>query len=346
MTIRPFMDRLQPAITNGGFRMDDYWLWCGSVIRGDDGKFHCFASRWPKTYPFFHGYLAASEVVRGVADNPEGPFEFAEVVLGDRGAQFWDGRMTHNPFIMKYDNEYILFYIGATYAGPRPPRAEMDALRARRSGPNGDSFPWFYSIRIGVARAPSVLGPWQRPDVPDFDIAPDSWDARMVTNPSPCVAHDGSLLLYYRSNGKLGLARAETLAAGFHRVSAQPIFDPGTGLRVEDPCIFRSGSGYEMVCKDLTGSITGEFHAAVHLHSQDGVQWQLADQVKAWSRTLLWDSGIETTQASIERPFILCDDAGTPTHLYTATADGPGHADGRPGHYFAENTWNMVRPLR
>src|SRR5262249_41603082 len=76
---------------NGGFRMDGYWVWCGSVIKGDDGRYHMFASRWPKDITFHPGWMTSSEIVRAVADRPEGPYVFQQVVLPARGAEYWDG---------------------------------------------------------------------------------------------------------------------------------------------------------------------------------------------------------------------------------------------------------------
>ena len=142
----------------------------------------------------------------------------------------------------------------------------------------------------------------------------------------------------------MGLAIADAPDQPFIRYGDKPIFDPGEGLKVEDPCVFYFRDHYEMVCKDLTGKVTGEFHAAVHLTSPDGVHWQPMDPVKAWSRSIAWDDGTHTTQGSIERPFVLLQH-GEPTYLFAATADGPGPFDGRPGHYHAINTWNMVIPL-
>ena len=51
----PFHDRILPALRGKGFRQEEYWVWCGSVTEGEDGRFHMFAARWPKKYPFFHG---------------------------------------------------------------------------------------------------------------------------------------------------------------------------------------------------------------------------------------------------------------------------------------------------
>ena len=42
---RAFIDRLLPAPVGRGFAMKDYWIWDGSVIKGEDGKYHMFGSR-------------------------------------------------------------------------------------------------------------------------------------------------------------------------------------------------------------------------------------------------------------------------------------------------------------
>ncbi len=110
MVYIPFAERLGSAPVGGGFAMDDYWVWCGSVIKGDDGRYHMYASRWPKKYPFFTGYKMCSEIVRAESVKPEGPYVFQEVVLPARGADYWDGRMTIIPRFTVGDT-YLHFYI-------------------------------------------------------------------------------------------------------------------------------------------------------------------------------------------------------------------------------------------
>ncbi len=61
---RTFLSRLQPAVAGGGFELPDYWVWCGSPIRGEDGLYHLFASRVPKEVPFHPHWLFRSEIVR------------------------------------------------------------------------------------------------------------------------------------------------------------------------------------------------------------------------------------------------------------------------------------------
>ncbi len=68
-----------------------------------------------------------------MAETPEGPYTFQEVVLGDRGAAFWDGRMTHNPVVVKRGDTYLLFYIGTTFDGPKP----THLFAAMAEGPTG-----------------------------------------------------------------------------------------------------------------------------------------------------------------------------------------------------------------
>ena len=332
-----FIDNLLPAPVNGGFAMDDYWVWGGSAIQGEDGQFHLFAARWPKALPFFDGYKVCSEVVRATAPAPAGPYTFQEVVLPARGPQHWDGQMTHNPTVHKVGPTYLLFYIGATYPDPRPTADELWAGSTPK--PNES----YATIRIGLATAPSVLGPWGRPDAPILAPRPGKWDDKVVTNPAACVLPDRSILLLYRSNTPEGLriggCRAEHFAGPYGRIHDDPVLQLEGGSFVEDPYLWHNGDRFEMVAKDMTGGLTGEKHAGIHATSPDGLSWRVSDPAKAYSRRVRWDDGSETVQGCVERPQLLIED-GRPTHLFAATADGPG------GFRNCSRSWNMVVPIR
>lgn len=320
-----FIDRILPAPRNGGFAMDGYWVWCGSVIRGEDGRYHMFASRWPQSLPFFEGYLRASEVVRASADEPEGPYQFEEIVLPARGPRHWDGMMTHNPTIHRSGKGYLLFYIGSTYRNPRD---------------------CYGGIRIGLATSASVHGPWDRPDQAALEPRTGKWDSTVVTNPAPCVLPDGRILLVYRSNTphglRLGAAMAKDAHSPFVRISDEPIIRFEGNHFVEDPYIWQVGDHFEMLAKDWTG-ITGESGAGIHASSRNMLDWELMPQPKAYSRHVTWADGITTEQGHLERPQLLLKD-GHPTHLFLSTGDGP------PGFEAMKRTamtrtWNMVIPL-
>ncbi|MDD9267297.1 glycoside hydrolase family protein [Paenibacillus sp. GCM10023248] len=333
-------ERLLPAPRNGGFAMEGYWVWCGSVVQGEDGRFHMFASRWPKELPMHPGWLVRSEVVRAVSDTPEGPYRFQEVVLPARGAEYWDGRSTHNPHIVKHDGHYLLYYMGTTHPFPDVAPGEPYGLSDPRCIVARSN------KRIGLAISRHVEGPWERLDSPILDVRPGKYDSYLTSNPAPCVHEDGSVLLIYKarayegheySDMSLGAARADHYRGPYYAVSDEPIFPP-SDIHLEDPFVWRTESGYEMIAKDMNGNVAGEKHGGIHARSVDGLKWQVSDNPKSYSRIVAWNDGTTQYMGNFERPFLLFRE-GQPTHLFAATADGTGGFSGR-------NTWNMVIPIR
>ncbi len=335
----PFADRLLPAVTHCGFAMDDWWVWCGSVTRGEDNRYHLFAARWPRHLEFLPAYQSYSEIVHAVSDTPEGPYTLAETVLGDRGPDYWDGRMTHNPVITKWRGQYLLFYIGTSFQGEKPTADEL------RTGPA--FYPWYRQIRIGVAAADAPSGPWRRPEQPLLLARPGMWDEHVVTNPSPHVTADDRLFLYYRSYIKgrgcrLGLAIYDDLDAPPAWRSDAPLFDDDN-TSFEDPFVFETGGHFEMIAKDLTGNTTGQLHAGTHLLSPDGIAWRPAPRPMAYSRVVTFDDGTTRELSNLERPFLLLE-AGRPTHLFAAMGEGAEKVAG--GFKGIRRAWNGVIPLR
>lgn len=321
--------------------MESWWVWCGSVVRGADKRFHMFASRWPRTLPFMLGYTLRSEVVHAVADHAVGPYHFVDIALPARGPEHWDGRMTHNPTIHKWRGKYYMYYIGSSYSEPSPADdAKLDTQQDR----NLSQRSW-EAIRIGVGVADSLDGPWVRFDRPILDVRPDKWDHRLVTNPAPCIRDDGTTLMLYRSPGPnhalLGAAIADSPVGPFRRLSDSPVFEHQGDERkfVEDPYIWATPQGYSMIAKDLSGKLTGEVGAGVLAHSANGVDWHVNDSPKAYSRTVTWSDGSVVTLGCFERPQLLMS-SGVPTHLFAAAADGPG------GFNAASRTWTIAVPLR
>lgn len=43
----PLFHRLGKAIETPAFESEGYWSWGSSVVKGDDGKYHMFVSRFP-----------------------------------------------------------------------------------------------------------------------------------------------------------------------------------------------------------------------------------------------------------------------------------------------------------
>ncbi len=136
----------------------------------------------------------------------------------------------------------------------------------------------------------------------------------------------------------IGVAKANHYQDKYVTLTEQPIFPPER-IHLEDPFIWQTDQGYELIAKDMDGRTGGEFHGGIHAYSKDGLAWELSSNPKAYSRSILWDDGNTRVMGSLERPFLLFQD-GQPTHLFAATADGPG------GFRHATKTWNMVIPLK
>ena len=343
-SIIPFRTRIQPAITGGGYNEDDYWIWCGSVTRGEDGRYHMFASRWSKDLPFATNWVTNSEVVRAVAKKPEGPYRFEEVVLPSRPG-FWDATMTHNPTIHYHDGVWILFYIGVNI--------ELDGSDSpiNRPATQEDFARAFLNKRTGYATASSILGPWKRCDKPILQPREDHWDKDIISNPSPAIRPDGSVVMLYKSTRNrqhftknaapllLGAAGADHWSGDYRRLCDEPIRLNGKIADIEDPFIWWQDDHFEGVVKDMTGEISGALYGGIHIWSPDGINWQTAEDPLAYTREVLWDNGIISHQGMLERPEILIQN-GVPTHLFAATGDGAG------GHLEMSHTWNMVIPLK
>lgn len=337
-----FIDRLLPAPVGGGFQMEDYWVWGSSVIKGEDDRYHMFASRWKKEIGFGK-WVTNSEIVRAVSDTPVGPYEYQEVVLPIRGRDFFDGLVTHNPRIIKYGEFYLLYYFGTTYEFDIPENDESIWAdhRAQEAWMNK---------RIGMAYSKSVKGPWTRMDQPVIEPRPGKWDASITSNPAPAVnGNTGEILLLYKSSTKgltppllLGASKAAGMHGPYKRLKDDPIFNFDTSETnendVEDPFVWWVDDHYELIMKDRYGHICGERGGGIHALSEDGFNWELVSNPLAYSKNILWDNGEIIYQNHFERPFLLIED-GKPTHLFAATGIGPKE-------WNFEKTWNMVIPLK
>ena len=339
-------ERMLPAPRNGGFRIEGYWVWCGSAIKGEDNRYHLFASRWPKTLPMHPGWMFQSEIVRASAPDPCGPYQFEEVVLPARGPAYWDGCSTHNPIITKWDDTYVLYYMGTTYPfespGPKEPLPPED-VRVQTARSNK---------RIGMAVSRSIFGPWERKDTPILSTRPACFDNYLVSNPAPCYNPDGSVLLLYKARGYkqppytgqlhtdmvFGTAKSSHFSRPFCSVSDIPLFT-GQKVILEDPFIWRGADGYEMIAKDMNGNVCGERFGGIHASSLNGIDWSLHMGELAYSRSILWDDGIVEEMGSLERPFLLFE-GGIATHAFFATSNGCNN------FMDATETWNMVIPLK
>lgn len=320
----------------GAFRMDDWIVWGGSVIKADDGKYYMFASRWPKKLTM-NAWVTNSEIVLAVSDKPLGPYTFEKVILPARGAAYWDGMATHNPSIHYHEGKYILFYVGVNYDFQQP----VDTIPTRAMYEEA-----WNTKRIGIAVSDSPLGPFTRMDEPILTRRTDNWDAAITSNPAPFIHEDGSVLLVYKSAPvpypernqnrtlQFGVARADHYLGPYNRVGENNRieFTP-IDTDVEDPYIWKDGEKYYLLAKCMNDQITGEAQSGFLATSKDGISWEIAENPLAYSKTVEFSDGTKEELKKLERPQVLFE-KGRPTHVFFASRNSK------------DEIFNLVRPLK
>jgi len=324
--------------------MPDYWIWCSSAIRainpGEDGRFHLFASRWPRALSMAGHWPTNSEIVHASSDTAEGPYQFESQALALRGPDYFDGMAMHNPCIRYFDGKYYLYYVATTFDFERPtPENPIVYDQSPTESPLWRKA--WESKRTGVAVADSVNGPWTRFDRPLLETRPDKWDAMIISNPSIAIREDGHTLLIYKSRRhweapfELGLAWAPHPAGPYQRVSDEPTFP----LHCEDPCLWWEDGRYHVIMKDFSGQYCGVGYGGVYASSADGRNWELGQPPLAYTRTIQWTDGTTSTHGNVERAGVLLD-GGRSTHLLFAITAGEERYSVTP------QTRSIVIPLR
>ena len=310
--------------------LDGYYVWDCSVIFSG-GKYHMFSSRWKEEYGFGWNWLFNSEIIHSVSDTPEGPYHFKSVVLPRRGREYFDGMNTHNTCIKEYNGKFYLYYMGTTYGAEIPVRAEEIDL--------GYAEETWNRKRIGLAIADDIDGTFLRRDTPLLEPRDCRfWDCTVTTNPSVAIMPDGKTYMIYKSRAahgkplKLGIAVADRPDGEFRRLSDTPILAfEDESIHIEDPFIWYDASKKKfcLITKDDTKNgkfgITGEWGSGFYAESEDCIHFTIGSCPKVYSRTVEWADGRVTTQGNLERPSVLFNEKGEPTHLFCASGDGPSY---------------------
>lgn len=343
--IRSALGRVKP---DSGYRQEGYWVWCSSIIKGDDGKFHMYASRWPKNMLMHPGWMVASEIVHCVSDTAEGPYRFSDVALGRRGKEYWDGESQHNPRILRHGDTYVLFYMGSTHplddARLHPEQVTLDSAYALVGRANK---------RVGIATAKSPYGPWTRLDRPVLETKPGTFYSFLTSNPTPVIHKDGSATLVFKarrytekfpfySEMTLGIAKAPRFSGPYTVVGDKPFVGDGSesGLpEMEDPYLWEDDRGFHLLAKDHQGKITGRRGDGILFHSEDALHWRLDPAPHAYDKTVTFTDGTRFTYGQMERAGGISDEKGRLTHLTFAVMDGKGGFENGSGSH------NIVIPL-
>jgi hypothetical protein len=286
-----------------------------------------FSSRWKEELGFGNHWLFNSEIIHSVSDTPEGPYEFQNVVLPRRGRTYFDGMNTHNTCIKEHNGKFYLYYMGTTYGGEIPTGKEILPGYADET---------WNRKRIGLAVADDINGEFTRRDKPLLEPRGcEYWDCTCTTNPSVAIMPDGKTYMIYKSRSgyglplQLGIAVADSPDGEFKRVSDEPILDfKDKDKHIEDPFIWydEKKKKFCLIVKDDVKNgaygVTGEWGSGFYAESDDCLDFEIGDTPKLYSREVEWEDGTRSVQANLERPSVLFDENGEPTHIFCASGNG------------------------
>lgn len=296
----------------------DWYTWCPSVIRDDSGRYQLFHSRWPKSKGW-HSWLTHSEIHRAVSDKPEGPYTPLGVVLPAIGEGRGRWFNAHNPKIERYDGACWLYFIQTWVDGA------SESLRTEIAKAGGRHPLWLGAVRPNqrtfVARADSLDGPWSVR--PDPIVEPAKTIVRLTVNPAVCPRPDGGYLMIVKGDkpGTTQFIRNQAVA-----LAPRP---DGPWVVQEKPAIDYLDTEDVSVWHDAR---RGRYYAVFHtgegfiglITSEDGLSWAKAAQFELTRKVIRFDDGSAFKPTMMERPYVLRDDKGEPSHLLV----GVGHARG------------------
>ena len=157
----------------------------------------------------------------------------------------------------------------------------------------------------------------------------------MTNQDLSAILPDGTTYMMYKSRAafgkplQLGIAVAKKPDGEFQRLSDEPILQfENPDFHVEDPFFWydEKRKKFCLIAKDdsKNGSlgITGEWGSGFYEESDDCIHFETAPNPKVYSRKVKWVDGRETIQGNLERPSLLFDEAGKPTHLFCASGNG------------------------
>lgn len=333
----------------------NHFVWGGSVVEGDDGKYHMFYSMFDagEGMPHFSdAWLLSSKIAWAVSDYPDKGFKFQKVVLAgaasDGYPDAWDAQGVHNPHIKKFNGRYYLYYIGSRDPGERPEGDPAFGLNQRNRIQQVQAV-----AVIGVDRLEDLVnGRFDRPKEPLLrartrvkpdqvvDPSPEGTvalpDNLIVVNPTvEYRPSDQKYLLYFKGNlydpgwrGAHGVAISDHPEGPFDPQN-EFMFDlrteEGKIASAEDPYVWYHPASelFYAVFKDFTGKFTGDKPGLAAMISEDGIKWRLHPEPLFAAKEIPLSNGSSTPVANLERPQLLINQNGEPIAMYAACSIAP-----------------------
>ncbi len=327
-------------------------VWGSTPVMGKDGRVHLFVAEWPvksDSIKKFSGWYTESGIMHYVANQPEGPFEFAGIAVADQDGDF---NAPHNPSVKYMDDKYVLCFIVNDNGNAGADVREGEITKSQRiimfvtDDLNDEWRPAKGAEPDGtVLRQPGDTSIWC------------AYSCRGVTNPS-LVKHNGEYLLYFKSvipdpkdpenfsgwSFGYGLAKSKYLEGPYQFHKKRITSDK---LQLEDAAAFTCLDHVYMLSRDIRGTL-GSREGGILWRSTDGYTFPLSEAGRSFEPlvTYVGEDKLKgavvhrgTTKGQLERPQILSID-GKPAYMYVATGVSTNEGFGSSSHVFKLNIRN------
>ncbi|HEX5024583.1 MAG TPA: glycoside hydrolase family protein [Agriterribacter sp.] len=341
-----------------------YYTWGASAVKGEDGKYYLFYSRWSHgerkpdddsmNYIFngFAGWNKYSEIACAVSENLYGPYRHVKTILKGSGDPLrWDRFTMHNPQIKQFDGYYYLYFISNAF--------DSNYTINSAGAVSRESLHWLkYNCTqsIGVVKAKTIEdllnGNYERPAAPIMRVN-NVHTFEVANNPSVSRGRNGKYYMMYKS--RLPNAGHMTF---WMAVADKPddVFKTignvlsGADMASEDPCMWydKKRKCFYAVAKYYSNSLklAPQFGALILISSRNGKDWKPAKHTLVSLKELMFKDGRKVELDRLERPFVFTDEQGSPLALFAA-ASIAAPAGGDVNHVDAEhNTVNVCIPLQ
>ncbi len=319
-TERTVSDRVLPVGPENIFRSKDHFQWCSSVLRGEDGQYHLFYSRWKRSYSF-DAWLTHSTVAHAVAPRPEGPYQYVGTVLDFEKEEYLPKEKitAHNPKIECFDGVYYLYFC-STHADRKMGNDEL--IETGRTGAKHANWKMLReNQRTFVATARSLNGPFTVCQTPLLE--PSGPITTLAVNPAVTRGRDGRYYLIVKGDkpGTVRFERNQAIA-----VSTKP----DSGFVLQDRPVIHEWDSEDMSL--WYDRHTDLYYAVFHAHtyigmmvSNDGLTWRKAQDFEVLPKRVPLQDGSAILPARLERPFVFTQD-GEPQCLSLAVMQQDGDA--------------------
>lgn len=294
-----FSDKIMKVKTENIFRDSTFYHWCSSVIKGEDGKYHLFYSRWKRTYTFY-AWLTHSTIAHAVADHPAGPYHYQNTVLDFEKDVYRKGDMitAHNPKIKYFEGKYYLYFCSTSLDRDISNEELIETARGGYSHKNWQ--PLRVNQRTFVASSESLNGEFSIDEKPLLE--PDGPIETLVVNPAIVQGVDKRYYLIVKGDkpGSTKFERNQAVAVSNY---------PDRGFVLQDKPVIQDWDTEDMSlwCDQKNSVYYACFHAHTYIGmmvSSNGLDWKKALDFKIMKKEIPLYGGGCILPDRMERPFV------------------------------------------